>query len=85
MDLLVHKAHLIDGDSMPDLFVRFNTNSIVWGLYAATTQDGVIPPELAEDHRVLYPYEFDNHIVETTERINARVEALHKKYAQPLI
>jgi hypothetical protein len=33
MNLIANETHLIDGASMPESFVRFNTNSIVWGLY----------------------------------------------------
>ena len=83
-ELIIKKAHLIEGETMPDCFVKFITNSVVFGLYAVPSENGAIPAHLEENPRVKYPFDFDTHIIETTERLKARIELLHKKYALPL-
>lgn len=35
MDILVHKAHLIDGDNMPVEFQKFMTSATIWNLHGA--------------------------------------------------
>jgi hypothetical protein len=84
IELIINKAHLIEGASMPDCFVRFVTNSIVFGFYAVPTDAGEIPEELGKDPRVQYPFDFNDHVIQTTEKLKARIESLHQKYAQPL-
>lgn len=83
-DLIVNKADLIDGATMPDCFVRFFTDTIIFDLYAVPTNEGAVPNHLKEDQRVRYPFDFDEHIITTTERLKSRIAALHKKYAEPL-
>ena len=74
IELIINKAQLIEGASMPDCFVKFITNSIIFGFYAVPTDEGVIPEELSADPRVQYPFDFDHHIIQTTERLKARIE-----------
>jgi hypothetical protein len=77
-DLIINKANLIDGATMPDCFVRYITNSIVFDLYAVPTECGEVPQHLKDDPRVTYPFDFDDHIIKTTERLKARIETLHR-------
>jgi hypothetical protein len=82
--LIISKAHLIEGATMPDCFVRFITDPVVFGLYAVPRNDGQVPDELAKHPRVQYPLDFNEHIIKTTEQLKSRIEFLHNKYAQPL-
>ncbi len=84
IDLIVRKAHLIESVSLPDSFHRFITHSYIFGFYAVPTEHGTVPTELEHHPRVEYPVDFDDHVVETTEKLKARIEFLHKKYAEPL-
>lgn len=83
-DLIINKAHLIEGAEMPDCFVRYITDAVVFGLYAVPTEHGQVPQELANHPRVQVSSDFNDHIIKTTERLKSRVEFLHNKYAQPL-
>jgi hypothetical protein len=83
-DLLISKAHLIEGSEMPESMKRYATSTIIFDLYAAPTEEGNVPEPLRSDPRTVYPFKFDEHIIETTERLKKRIDELHAKYAQPL-
>lgn len=82
-ELLISKAHLIEGSEMPDCMVRLATSTLIFDFYAAPSEDGQIPEHL-KSPRTVYPEDFDAHIIDTTERLKARIDELHRKYAQPL-
>jgi hypothetical protein len=44
----------------------------------------MVPERLRSDHRTIYPTDFDEHIIETTERLKERIDQLHAKYSTPL-
>jgi hypothetical protein len=81
-DLIISKSHLIDGAQMPKSFVRFFTSTLVFDLYAARSDAGSVPDHLKGV--AAYPDAFRDHIIETTERLKARIEMLHAKFASPL-
>jgi hypothetical protein len=82
-ELIVAKAHLIEGSVMPSSFVRFVTSGLIFDLYA-TQSEGEVPPHLRSDARATYPLEFNEHIFQVTEALKARIEALNREYAPPL-
>src|SRR4051794_30357065 len=83
-ELIVAKAHLIEGSVMPDSFVKFFTSTLIFDLYAATTNEGQVPPHLRGDPRSAYPIDFNDHIVRVTEALKARIESLNAEYAPSL-
>jgi hypothetical protein len=83
-ELIVAKAHLIEGSVMPDSFVRFFTSSIIFDLYAATTNEGQVPLHLRDDPRSAYPLDFNDHIIRVTEALKTRIQALNEQYAPAL-
>jgi hypothetical protein len=83
-DLIINKAHLIDGSVMPESFVRFFTSTVVFDLYAAPADAGSVPKHFEQEPMTRYPSDFDDHIIETAERLKARIDCLHAKYASPL-
>jgi hypothetical protein len=83
-ELMVSKAHLIEGSVMPESFKRFSTCTLIFDLYAATTNEGEVPPHLKADPRAAYPLDFNDHIYRVTEALKARIETLNAEYAPPL-
>lgn len=83
-ELIVTKTHLIEGNVMPDSFIRFFTSTLIFDLYAATTNEGQVPSHLRDYPRSAYPVDFNNHVVSVTEALKARIEALNTEYAPPL-
>ncbi|MDI4231452.1 hypothetical protein OZ411_01315 [Bradyrhizobium sp. Arg237L] len=83
-DLLIRKAHLIEGAQMPESINRFATSTLIFDLYASPTEDGYVPEPLRSDPRTVYPENFDKHIIETTERLKKRIDQLHAKYSTSL-
>jgi hypothetical protein len=83
-ELLITKAHLIDGSKMPDSMMRFATSTLIFDFYASPSEEGHVPERLTEEPRTKYPIKFDQHVIDTTERLKARIDELHRKYAQPL-
>jgi len=82
--LIVAKAHLIEGNEMPPSFVRFVTSGLIFDLYATGTEEE-IPQHLRADPRTTYPIAFNDHIFKVTEALKARIEALNREYAPPLL
>ena len=66
---------------MPESFTKYVTSTLVFDLYAAPTNEGMIPSHLATLDDVKFPTDFYEHIVQTTERLKARIEALHEENA----
>jgi hypothetical protein len=83
-ELIVAKAHLIEGSVMPDSFVRFFTSTLIFDLYAATTNEGLVPQHLRGDTRSAYPLDFNDHIVRVTEALKTRIQDLNEQYAPAL-
>jgi len=48
------------------------------------TSEGEVPDELAKNPRVKYPFDFNEHIIETTEKLESRLNDMHRDYAPPL-
>jgi hypothetical protein len=83
-ELIIAKAHLIEGSVMPDAFIRFFTSTLIFDLYAATTNEGQVPLHLKQDPRSAYPMDFNDHIIRVTEALKARIESLNTEYAPSL-
>src|SRR5262249_35854886 len=83
-DLIISKAHLIEGAQMPESISRLATATLIFDFYASPTEKGNVPEPLRSDPRTKYPQEFDKHIIETTERLKERINQLHAKYSTPL-
>jgi hypothetical protein len=79
--LIINKAHLIEGAVMPKGFTDYATSTLVFDLYAAPTDEGRIPDHLATLDDVKFAMNFYDHIVVTTESLKARIEALYEQNA----
>ncbi|MCJ2142538.1 hypothetical protein [Methylobacterium sp. E-066] len=83
-NIIIENSHLIEGTSMPDYIVEFFTSSIIFDWYAASSEQGAVPDQLSKENGVAYPKKFDDHFVQTTERLRARIHALNAKFALSL-
>jgi hypothetical protein len=79
-NLILQKAHLIQGGRMPEAFVRFVTSTTIWDLYAAPTPEGEVPKALKRDERSKFPDEFIKHVYAVTEELKARLQKLHEEH-----
>jgi hypothetical protein len=82
--LIIDKAHLIEGSEMPEDFVRFFSSTIIFDLYASGTEEGMVPCDVAKDIRTAYPDGFETHVICVTKQLKDRIAALHAQYAPPL-
>jgi hypothetical protein len=80
-DLIIRNVHLIDSSDMPEYFVTYLTNTLIFEMYAAATADGMVPERVAEDPRAKFPDEFEEHVFHTTIRLKQRTEALNANFA----
>jgi hypothetical protein len=83
-ELIIAKAHLIEGGDMPSSFVQFFTSTLIFDLYAATTNEGQVPQHLRDDPKSAYPLEFNAHIIRVTEALKTRIKELNEQYAPEL-
>lgn len=81
-ELLLAKAHLIEGSTMPPSFIAVSTSTIIFDLYAAATNDGQIPQHLKEP--AAFPLEFQQHVYDVAEKLKKRLDEMHYRYAPPL-
>jgi len=77
--IILEKAHLVDGESIPSSFTRFLTHVAVWHGYVNTEHQGV-PHTEAEFPDAYYPDSFEEEIFETTERLKKELYQLHDRY-----
>jgi hypothetical protein len=77
--ILLEKAHLMDGDKIPESFTRFLTHVAVWHGYVETEHRGV-PHSEGEFPEVYYPESFEEEIFSTTERLKKELYELHNHY-----
>jgi hypothetical protein len=58
-NLIINKAHLIDGAVMPASFSQFVASTLIFDLYAAKADEGMVPGNLRDDKRTKYPDDFE--------------------------
>jgi hypothetical protein len=71
-DIITNKPHLIDGAGMPDDMKRFVTSTIIFDEFAASTDGGRVPDDVAALPEVKFPTEFKTNIATTMERRRKR-------------
>jgi hypothetical protein len=81
IDLIRSKVHLLDESEMPPCIMRLITSALVWNLYCPTGEEGALPPELAKDDRVKYPFEVIRYVEDKTEEIKKKRDHLYSKFA----
>jgi hypothetical protein len=79
VDIVLTRAHLVDGATIPESFTRFLTHVAVWHGYLKTPHRGV-PVGKDDFPEAYYPVGFDQEIFETTERLKRELYELHGRY-----
>lgn len=80
-DLIVNKAHLIEGCSIPICFQKFMTSAY---LFNFSTLDGgtrKVPHEIAVLEDSKWPDDFENYIYSTTERLKINLDKIYDENA----
>jgi len=80
INLIRSNVHLLDEGEMPPCLTRLITSALVWNLYCPTSEEGKIPPELAEDLRVKFPVEAIQYVVQKTEEIKKKRDHLYSRF-----
>jgi len=80
-NVIISRVYLIDSAGMPEYFVRFLSNTLIWDMYAGASADGVVPEKIKQDKRSAYPEDFNQHVFRTTVRLKKRIEELNARFA----
>jgi len=75
------QAHLVDGETIPDVFTRFMTAATIWNLFTARPEKPRVDPNVAALPQAKWPSEFPEHIFSKTEELKKRLDDLHKRYS----
>jgi len=78
--IIVENAHLIDESPMPECFAKYATRTLVWSMYCADTDDGVLPARIKDHPDIKWCQEFENYIFDTYARLSCELSELYKKY-----
>jgi len=79
--ILQQKAHLIDGNEIPQLFIDFMTSAMIWNWYCAKGDDAKLPDAvkaLPETSDIIMD-KFRVHIFEKTKILKLKLDELYKK------
>ncbi len=80
IDIITNKAHLIDGDEMPEEFTAFITSAKIWNMYCIRKDSPYIPEEVAALPEVKWPERFETHIHDKTIELKSSLNGLYDKY-----
>jgi hypothetical protein len=80
VSLIRSKIHLLDEGEMPDCVVRLITSMLIWNLYCPISEEGALPPELAEHERIKFPVEVIAYIANKAEEIKHRRDMLYSEF-----
>lgn len=79
-DIIANKAHLIDGDKMPEEFTAFVTSSKIWNLYCIREEEPYFPDHVANLPEAKWPVRFEEHIHSKTIELKHRLNELYDMY-----
>lgn len=79
-EIITNKAHLIDGDVMPEEFTAFITSSQIWNLYCIRENEPYLPEHVANLPEAAWPQRFEIHINKKTIDLKKRLSELYEKY-----
>lgn len=79
-NIIATKAHLIDGDQIPEVFTRFMTSTTLWNWYTARPDQPWVDPDVASLKESQWPKDFESYIFSQTEQLKRKLDELHRKY-----
>lgn len=80
IDIIAHKAHLIDGDVMPDELTAFTTSATIWNMYCTRPDTPYLPDHVASLPEVQWPDQFEVYVRTKTIELKRRLNELYQKY-----
>jgi hypothetical protein len=84
-DAIVHiittRAHLIDGDTIPDVFTRFMTSVTIWNFFTARAEKPWVDDDVAALPQAKWPHEFVEYIFANTQRLKKRLDHLYHEFS----
>jgi hypothetical protein len=79
-NIIATKAHLIDGDQIPEVFTRFMTSTTIWNWYTARPDQPWLDQDVASLQESKWPKDFETYIFSTTEELKTKLNKLYQKY-----
>jgi hypothetical protein len=79
--IMTTQAHLVDGDTIPDVFTRFMTAVTIWNFFTARPDKPWVDPNVAALPQAKWPSEFPEHIFSKTQELKKRLNELHQRYS----
>ena len=80
MAIIANKAHLIDGDRMPEELTAFTTSAKIWNMYCIREDAPYLPDHVASLPEVKWPERFERYIYGKTVELKSRLNELYQKY-----
>ena len=74
------KAHLVDGDTIPDVFTHFMTSVTIWNFFTMRPDKPWIDPNVADLPQTKFPTEFRDYIFSKTQELKRRLDHLHEVF-----
>jgi hypothetical protein len=75
------QAHLVDGDTIPDVFIHFMTAATIWNLFTARPGKPWIDANVAALPQAKFPSKFPEYIFAKTQELKKRLDDLHQRYS----
>lgn len=80
INIITNRAHLIDGDGIPDVFTKYITSVTIWNFYTRRQGKPWIEDHVAKLPQARWPEEFRDYIATKTQELKRRLDLLHRKY-----
>jgi len=79
-EIITNKAHLIDGERMPEELTAFTTSAKIWNMYCIRQDAPYLPDHVASLPEVKWPDRFEGYIHDKTFELKSRLNELYQKY-----
>lgn len=80
IEIITNKAHLIDGEKMPEELTAFTTSAKIWNMYCIRQDAPFLPDHVANLQEVEWPERFERYICGKTVELKSRLNELYQKY-----
>ncbi len=81
IQIITTRAHLVDGDTIPDVFTRFMTSVTIWNFFTARADKPWVDDEVAALPQAKWSHEFVQYIFTNTQQLKKRLNDLYQKYS----
>ncbi|HME32082.1 MAG TPA: hypothetical protein VKG65_04955 [Terriglobales bacterium] len=81
IQIITTRAHLIDGDTIPDVFTRFMTSVTIWNFFTARVDKPSVDDDVAALPQAKWPHEFVDYIYSNTQQLKKRLDHLYQEHS----